>query len=133
MSNLTIPTKLHPSSIFVIGLNASFQKTLIFDDSIQIGGVNRASSLHEAVGGKGQNFSLASSIINTNTSDNGSSCVLFQFHGEGKEAQFMIENLNKRGIEQQTVTISGQRTRTCTTLIANGSATGLFSKFSFSF
>jgi fructose-1-phosphate kinase PfkB-like protein len=117
----SIPTDVASGSIIVIGLNASFQKTLIFDDTIQIGGVNRSKSLNECVGGKGQNFAIAGSIVNKSPN----SCILFQFHGEGKEADFMISQLKNLGIEQITIQIPSQRTRSCTTLISKGTATGL--------
>lgn len=64
MSSLAAaPTKVpvSPRSIVVVGLNGALQRTIVFKPpkGLHIGHVNRASSVGQGIGGKGQNVCVA--------------------------------------------------------------------------
>ncbi|KAJ1819877.1 hypothetical protein LPJ60_003527 [Coemansia sp. RSA 2675] len=106
--------------ILCLAPNAAYQTTLLFDQ-VSLGQVNRATKQTNSLGGKGQNFAIAS-LGFTRDSDR---VTLLQILGGSTGAQ--IEALERQqGIDFITVSTS-QQTRTCTTCLdtSTGSMTEL--------
>ena len=101
------------SSIFkvlVLGPNPAYQRVLSFDAPVQIGSVNRAATVTEYVGGKGQGVAKA-----INGWAPGTAAVSHFLGGEtGKYIQDHMDGADQ--IVQETAA----PTRTCTTLLAAG-------------
>ncbi|KAJ2876033.1 hypothetical protein GGH93_001061 [Coemansia aciculifera] len=106
--------------ILCLAPNAAYQTTLLFD-RISLGQVNRATKQTNSLGGKGQNFAIAS-LGYTGVSTR---VTLLQILGGSTGTQ--IEALERQqGIDYITVHTS-QQTRTCTTCLdtSTGSMTEL--------
>eukprot|EP01127_Copromyxa_protea_P017418 TRINITY_DN5300_c0_g2_i2.p1 TRINITY_DN5300_c0_g2~~TRINITY_DN5300_c0_g2_i2.p1 ORF type:complete len:343 (-),score=65.23 TRINITY_DN5300_c0_g2_i2:8-1036(-) len=107
----------------VIGWNPAYQKVLSFTE-LQKGGVNRATSLHKDVGGKGQQVAKALHFYRESTP-----IFLAQFLG-GQTGEWIQQFLSTLGFQQLTVHVTSE-TRTCTTLLAKGMFFSFFCFFSF--
>eukprot|EP01127_Copromyxa_protea_P017420 TRINITY_DN5300_c0_g2_i4.p1 TRINITY_DN5300_c0_g2~~TRINITY_DN5300_c0_g2_i4.p1 ORF type:complete len:248 (-),score=49.64 TRINITY_DN5300_c0_g2_i4:123-866(-) len=99
----------------VIGWNPAYQKVLSFTE-LQKGGVNRATSLHKDVGGKGQQVAKALHFYRESTP-----IFLAQFLG-GQTGEWIQQFLSTLGFQQLTVHVTSE-TRTCTTLLAKDETT----------
>ncbi|KAJ2485912.1 hypothetical protein IWW37_005799 [Coemansia sp. RSA 2050] len=106
--------------ILCLAPNAAYQTTLLFDQ-VSLGQVNRATKQTNSLGGKGQNFAIAS-LGFTGASDR---VTLLQILGGSTGTQ--IEALERQqNIDFITIPTS-QQTRTCTTCLdtSTGSMTEL--------
>ncbi len=106
-----------PDKLLAVGLNAAWQKILVFKD-LHRGQVNRAEAVITQTGGKGVN--CASAVFTA-----GGRAVVAQFTG-GQTGDWIRADLRRRGIPDLTVAVAAP-TRVCTTLVsdADGSATEL--------
>lgn len=102
--------------ILALGPNPALQRVLGFDGEIKFGGVNRASSCSEYVGGKGQGVALALQRWSPGSS------AIAQFLG-GDTGNFIEAELTRAGVECVTQQ-SAAATRICTTLLHAGSGGG---------
>jgi len=98
--------------LLVVGLNPTWQKTLIFSE-FKLDKVNRAKSIDLVASGKGINFAQAANIW-------GAEPNVYQFLG-GTSGQNIIKNLSQRKIKAVSVIVD-EPTRTCTTCLCKKSA-----------
>ena len=105
-------------TIFVMGANPAWQKTLVFS-ALKTGEVNRAVSMEVYPAGKGVNVCRAAACFGT------AETRLFQFAG-GATGQRLCAALDELGIRHETVE-TRHETRTCVTCLdcAEGSMTEL--------
>ena len=105
-------------TIFVMGANPAWQKTLVFQN-LKTGAVNRAVSMEVYPAGKGVNVCRAAACFGT------AETRLFQFAG-GATGQRLCAALDELGIRHETVE-TRHETRTCVTCLdcAEGSMTEL--------
>ena len=105
-------------TIFVMGANPAWQKTLVFQ-RLKTGAVNRAVSMEVYPAGKGVNVCRAAACFGT------AETRLFQFAG-GTTGQRLCTALDELGIRHETVE-TRHETRTCVTCLdhAEGSMTEL--------
>jgi 1-phosphofructokinase family hexose kinase len=104
--------------ILCVGLSPTVQRILFFDD-LRLGGVNRASQVIRATGGK------ALGVARTVTLLGGDACLVQVLGGDS--GRFIARRLDEQGVRHETVWAEGNApTRTCTTLIsADGIVTEL--------
>ena len=95
--------------ILALGPNPAVQRALQFDQ-IDIGGVNRATSLTQYVGGKGQGMALALQRWQPGSS------IVAHFLG-GDTGSWIEKELSNAGLEQVVQHVSAP-TRICTTLLS---------------
>lgn len=103
--------------LLAVGPNPALQRVLRFD-SLQLGDVNRASSVSQYVGGKGQGVALALRRFAP-----AQRTMLAHFLG-GDSGRFVQEQLASALVEQLTEDCTAA-TRTCTTLLHDDSQTEL--------
>ena len=97
--------------IIAVGPNPALQRVLQFDAPVIYGGVHRATSVDEYVGGKGQGTALA---LQRWAPEETHVCAAF-FGGDA--GQFCEKALRTAGLELITSN-TRSKTRTCTTLLA---------------
>lgn len=103
--------------VLAIGPNPALQRVLRFDAPFVLGGVNRAASVSQYVGGKGQGVALAIQRLSPGAA------AAAQFVG-GDNGRFVVAELLKLGVSSISQETSAD-TRICTTLIGSGSSTEL--------
>lgn len=113
----TGPERRSPVQLITVGPNPAWQKILRFK-SLALDAVNRASALHEGVGGKG--------ILCARAARQWGEHVACVFFAGGDTGGRLVAALEAEGLAPAPVTVSGP-TRTCTTLLdsTGGSVTEL--------
>ena len=107
---------LQPLSLIIsVGPNPALQRVLRFDAPVAAGGVHRAASLTQYVGGKGQGMALALQRWSPSESH---ACASFL---GGDTGTFCEASLRAAGLDLITQHVSAP-TRICTTLLAPASA-----------
>ena len=95
-------------TIFVLGANPAWQKTLHFSE-LRPGEVNRAARMSSYPAGKGVNFCRAATGFGV------AETLLFQFAG-GMEGERLRAGLEREGIRHETV-VTAAETRCCVTCL----------------
>jgi len=133
-----MPSECEAYSI-IVGLNPALQKRFILSNqtpTLVPGNVHRASTVQEGIGGKGQDVAVTLACLSL--SPEKSYVHLAQFLGMGAEGDLALSKLNQAqaqalvcdSTDSSTHTLSltirtKAKLRTCTTIIANDSATEL--------
>lgn len=103
--------------VLALGPNPALQRVLSFDGPVVTGGVNRATSVEQYCGGKGQGVALALNLWSPGSS------VVGHFLG-GDTGLFVESEIASAGIEQ-VIQHTKAVTRTCTTLLDGEHSTEL--------
>jgi len=107
---------MHPLSLLVVGPNPALQRVLSLPTQLELGSVNRAASLSEYVGGKGQGAALALA----RWAPGETTLASFLGGDTGRAVEALLSASDLELLTQPTAA----PTRICTTLLSPGVAGG---------